>query len=151
VPVDGRFRDYYWRLGAFLAAKSTILDETHEDYRFPEDDNSAYYLHYIQGCLVFVDGSRLVFEMELALGEAHGIVEQTYYYGYYDCAGARVFQYDNAPHHPHLATHPHHMHKGTRPVRGKDKALDTDLPEMGFIAIVSKIEGAYLGEWSDKV
>ena len=92
MPVDGRFRDYYWRLGAFLAAKSTILDETHEDYR-----------------------------------------------------------YDNAPHHPHLATHPHHMHKGARPVRGKDKAFDTDLPEMSFIAVVSKIERAYLGEWSDKV
>jgi len=146
MPADGRFRDYYWRLRAFLAEKAAILDEAHEEHRFPEDDNGAYYLHYLEGCLVFVDGSRLVFELELALGAIYDVVERTYYYGYYDQARTRVLQYDNAPHHPHLTTHPHHIHKGARPVKGKDRAFDADLPEVNFITVVSKIEGAYLSK-----
>jgi hypothetical protein len=147
MPVDGRFRDYYWRLQAFLAKIAAILDEAHEDYHFPEDDSSAYYLHHLEGCLVFVDGSRLVFDLELALGETYGVVERTYYYGYYDCQGTRIFQYDNAPHHPYLATHPHHIHKGARPTRGKDRAFDTDLPEVNMMAVVSKIESMYLSRY----
>lgn len=94
-----------------------------------------------------MDGSRLVFDLELALGETYGVVERTYYYGYYDCQGTRIFQYDNAPHHPYLATHPHHIHKGARPTRGKDRAFDTDLPEVNMMAVVSKIESMYLSRY----
>lgn len=63
-----------------------------------------------------------------------------YFYSYFDPSGVRRFQYDNSPHHPHLSTFPHHTHKGPVPKKGKDIALDCDLAEVGFVAVVSKIE-----------
>ena len=150
MPVDGRFRDYYWKLRTFLATKAAILDEEHDEYLFPKDDDSAYYTHHLEGCLIFIDGTRLIFEFQLALGENYEVIEQTYFYGYYDQQGERVFQYDNAPHHPNLETHPHHIHKGPRPREGKDEAFDTDLTKVNFIAIVSKIERMYFQDTDGK-
>lgn len=57
--LPGKFTDYYWRLSTFLAEKEVILDKAHPDHRFPEDDSLVYYTRYLEGCLVFVDGSRL--------------------------------------------------------------------------------------------
>jgi hypothetical protein len=48
--------------------------------------------------------------------------------------------FNNSPHHPHLATFPHHFHKGPVPRKGKDVALECDLAEVSFVAIVSRIE-----------
>jgi len=93
--------------------------------------------------LIFSDGTRLIFEFELALDENYEVIERIYFFGYYDQQGERVFQYDNAPHHPHLKTHPHHIHKGPRPREGKDEAFDTDLTPVNFIAVVSQIEMVY--------
>ena len=40
----------------------------------------------------------------------------------------RVFRYDNAPHHPEVATHPHHKHIGP-----KDRLAPADQPNLGQI------------------
>ncbi len=49
----------------------------------------------------------------------------------------RVFRYDNAPHHPEIATHPHHKHTGS-----KDRLAPADQPNLS--QIFSEI-GAFLG------
>jgi len=36
----------------------------------------------------------------------------TYSYQYVNKSGEQVFRYDNAPHHPEVATHPYHKHIG---------------------------------------
>jgi len=140
MPVDGRIRAYYWSLRTFLEEKAAILNPEHPDCRFPEDDNQVYYTHYLEGCLVFIDGSRLRFELALGFDEVYNVVEKRYFYGYFNPSGVRCFQYDNSPHHPHLSTFPHHLHKGPVPKKGKDIALDCDLTEVSFFAVVSKIE-----------
>ena len=140
MPVDGRIRAYYWSLRVFLEEKAAILNPEHPDYRFPEDDDLVYYTHHLEGCLVFIDGSRLRFELTLGFDEAYNVVEKRYFYGYFDPSEVRRFQYDNSPHHPHLSTFPHHLHKGPVPRKGKDVALACDLAEVSFVAIVSKIE-----------
>jgi hypothetical protein len=134
-----KFSDYYWKLNTFLVEQESILDKTHPDYRFPEDDELVYYTHYLEGCLVFVDGSKLRFEVALGLGETYNVVEKQYFYGYFDRHGIRCFQYDNSPHHPELTSYPHHVHRGPRPSEGKDKALALDIPRVDFITVVSKI------------
>jgi hypothetical protein len=40
----------------------------------------------------------------------------------------RVFRYDNAPHHPEIATHPHHKHSGPQ-----DRLSPADQPSLGQI------------------
>jgi hypothetical protein len=40
----------------------------------------------------------------------------------------RVFRYDNAPHHPEIATHPHHKHVGP-----EDRLTPADQPTLGQI------------------
>ena len=140
MPVDGRIRAYYWNLCAFLEEKAAILNPRHPDYCFPEDDNLLYYTHYLEGCLIFIDISRLCFELVLGFDKAYNVVEKRYFYGYFDPSGVRRFQYDNSPHHPHLSTFPHHLHKGPVPRQGPDIAWGCDLAEVGFIAVVSGIE-----------
>jgi len=140
MPVDGRIRAYYWNLRVFLEEKAAILNPEHPDYRFPEDDNLVYYTHHLEGCLVFIDGSRLRFELVLGFDEAYNVVEKRYFYGYFAPSEVRRFQYDNSPHHPHLSTFPHHLHKGPVPGKAKDIALNCDLAQVSFVAVVSKIE-----------
>jgi len=39
--------------------------------------------------------------------------------------GKRAFRYDNAPHHPEIATHPHHKHIGKQ-----DRLMPADQPTL---------------------
>jgi len=144
MPINGRFREYYWNLRQLLDEKESILDKKHPDYNFPEDDDTVYYARYLEGCLVFRDGSRLKFEFTLEFDETYTVVEKRYFYGYFDARGVRIFQYDNSPHHEYLRTYPHHLHKGRRPKRGKDKAFNIDIPKVSFAAVLAKIEDVYL-------
>jgi hypothetical protein len=138
--LPGKFTDYYWRLSTFLAEKEVILDKAHPDHRFPEDDSLVYYTRYLEGCLVFVDGSRLRFEVALSLDEQYNVIERRYFYGYYDREGTRVLQYDNSAHHSDLASHPHHVHRGPVPAVGNDRAFELDIPRADFVAVFSKVE-----------
>jgi len=48
----------------------------------------------------------------------------------YLCNEQRVFRYDNAPHHPEIATHPHYKHIGPT-----DRLAPADQPTLGQILI----------------
>jgi hypothetical protein len=53
-------------------------------------------------------------------------------------AGKRAFRYDNAPHHPEVATFPHHKHIGA-----EERLAPTDQPTLS--QILAEIEG-WLGK-----
>lgn len=63
----------------------------------------------VEGRLRFWDNSLLEFVETLVV---HGflIVKTDYAYHYQDRHNQLVFRYDNAPHHPQIATFPHHKH-----------------------------------------
>ncbi len=51
------------------------------------------------------------------------------HYAYtYIRGGQRVFRYDNAPHHPEIATHPHHKHHGP-----SDELTPADQPSLNQV------------------
>ncbi len=45
----------------------------------------------------------------------------------------RVFRYDNAPHHPEIATHPHHKHIGAT-----DRLAPADPPSLSQVLAESE-------------
>ncbi len=50
-----------------------------------------------------------------------------------DSADKMVFRYDNAPHHPEVATHPHHKH-----IRGEERPKQSE--EIGLRDVFLEIE-----------
>lgn len=57
------------------------------------------------------------------------------WYAYtYICQGKRVFRYDNAPHHPEIATHPHHKHIGP-----EERLAPADQPSLH--QVLAEVEG----------
>ncbi len=76
--------------------------------------------------VTFWDGSILDI-YEVVSTELGYPVRITYAYTYirYD---QRLFRYDNAPHHPEIATHPHHKHIGS-----KDRLAPADQPSLNQI------------------
>jgi hypothetical protein len=87
--------------------------------------------------IVFIDGSRLIVRFSL---RADGDVEEyDYAYQYLDPQGSQVFRYDDAPHHPEIATHPHHLHRGS-----EDTVYALDLDHVDFVTVFNKIASKYL-------
>lgn len=109
---DGKLRAVYWENFTALAAVEDILDTTHPDYSFPSEDEVEY-TSALHAMLIFADGSRLIVHSWLEIADE--VQEHDYAYVYLDAQGNRVFQYDDAPHHPGLPGYPHHMHKGRNP------------------------------------
>ncbi|MBU4225990.1 MAG: hypothetical protein KKC71_09240 [Chloroflexi bacterium] len=64
---------------------------------------------YVEGEVAFVDGSRLIF-FEFLRQAATGLDRENYRYHFMDASSQLLFRYDNAPHHPGMATFPHHKH-----------------------------------------
>ncbi len=63
----------------------------------------------IEGKLRFWDGSMLKFIENLS--ETGILLAKTdYAYHYQDDQNNLIFRYDDAPHYPHISTHPHHKH-----------------------------------------
>jgi len=135
---DGKLRSYYWELFTALAEIADFLDTTHPDHTFPSEDEVEY-TAALHAKLIFKDGSGLV--VNAWLDATAEVEEYNYAYVYLDAQGRRVFQYDDAPHHPELASHPHHMHEGPRP----SEALPLDLPRVDFVTILDKIVHEHLG------
>jgi hypothetical protein len=63
----------------------------------------------IEGRLRFYDYSRLEFD-EVVLVRDKQLVKLRYAYHYQNAQSELIFRYDNAPHHPTIATFPHHKH-----------------------------------------
>jgi hypothetical protein len=54
----------------------------------------------------------------------------SYRYHYQDGSGNLLFRYDNAPHHPEVATHPDHKHAGDRVLASTHPSLDSVVEEV---------------------
>lgn len=139
--TNGKLRHYYWQIYSFLIERQYLLDVTHEDYSFPDEDDVEC-RERLKALLVFRDGSRLF--VRARLNTTMEVREYDYAYVYFDSQGKRIFQYDDAPHHPEIATHPHHVHKGERPIEGTDRAFPLDIPRVDFMTIIAKIERKHL-------
>jgi len=117
-----------------LAECDEYSDTTRSAYQFPDEEvvvNRAV----LEAALVFRDGSQLFVRTTFDYQAA--IREYDYAYVYYDAHGNRIFQYDDAPHHPEIATHPHHVHHGAKSKRGQIFSLD--VRQVDFITIVSRV------------
>jgi hypothetical protein len=66
----------------------------------------------IEGVVYFASDARLEFS-EIVVIEQRHLVKQEYRYQFVQ-SGVAIFRYDNAPHHPHITTHPHHKHVGAK-------------------------------------
>jgi len=133
---DGKLRDYYWRLFTFLAERIEFLDTRRSAFQFP-GENEVENTGALNASIVFRDGSRLF--VRASLDERAEILEYDYAYIYYDRRGKRVLQYDDAPHHPDVSTHPHHLHRGEKPKHGTERVYPIDVPRVDFIAVVEMI------------
>ena len=65
--------------------------------------NLRFRLHWPSGAIVEVS--------EAVVMDAEGLVWLSYRYHFQE--DTYVLRYDNAPHHPHLPTHPDHKHQST--------------------------------------
>ncbi len=85
----------------------------------------------VHGILGLIDGSTLQF-MELINIKRDKVIRLKYRYHLMNVNGEMVFRYDNAPHHPEIATHPHHKHvKGAMvPRRSEEVGLKEVLLEI---------------------
>jgi len=133
---DGKLRAYYWEVFTAVAEITDLLNTAHQAHSFPSEDEVEY-TAALYATLVFKDGSCLI--TRSWLDATAKVREYDYAYVYLDAQGNRVFQYDDAPHHPGLTTYPHHVHRGPRPVQGPDRALPLDIPQVDFMTVLDKI------------
>ena len=133
---NGKLRAYYWKIFTALAEIADLMDTSHQDHSFPSEDEVEC-TAALHATLVFKNGSRLI--VHSWMDTAAEVREYDYAYIYQDAQGNRVFQYDDAPHHPQLSTYPHHVHKGRRPAKGPDVALPLDIPRVDFVTILDKV------------
>jgi len=90
---------------------------------------------YVEGEIMFVDGSRLVF-FEFWRRMVAGLDREKYRYHLMDANNQLLFRYDDAPHHPGVATFPHHKHLPTGM---------THSPAPHFAEVLAEAEAQVLG------
>jgi len=88
----------------------------------------------IEGIVYFADGSRLEFTERVVIEERRP-VKKEYRYQFVS-RGKAAFRYDNAPHHPSIATFPHHKHVGTKILPANEPDFSEVLDEAA--ALVNK-------------
>ena len=82
--------------------------------------------------VVFWDASYL--DMYEVVSTELGYPVRVHYAYTYVREGQRAFRYDNAPHHPEIATHPHHKHIGSA-----DRLAPADQPSLS--QVLAEVEG----------
>ena len=132
---DGKLREYYWRIWTHLTERSEYLDTENPAFQLPEYDEVEN-TGNLNATLVFRDGSHLY--VQTSLDDRAEIREYEYAYVYSDSHGRRVFQYDDAPHHPRISTHPHHLHRGEAKGK-KERVYALDIAHVDFVTVVEKI------------
>lgn len=85
----------------------------------------------VEGRLRFWDGSLLAF-VEIVQQRGAIVGKYEYAYHYQDAYDRLVFRYDNAPHHPEIATYPHHKHIAG--IRAEDEIIESvAAPHLGDV------------------
>ena len=98
--------DYFARIQALL--KETKLAGPPEVLYDRRDRETGY----LQGDLVFKDGSRLHFREFVQVKRGVPVQRYMYAFQYMRANGMLIFRYDNAEHYPDLPSAPHHKHVG---------------------------------------
>lgn len=96
----------------------------------------------LDGVIHFADGSRLELTERIAI-ERSRPVKRDYRYQYVR-EGKAVFRYDNAPHHPGIATFPHHKHVGRKTLPSDEPTRSQVLDEVS--ALQAELEQAPAGK-----
>jgi hypothetical protein len=91
----------------------------------------------IEGRLRFWDESLLEF-VEVLQAKGIVLVKTNYTYHYQNADIELIFRYDNAPHHPEVATFPHHKHTKTAIETATPPHLGDVLKEIDQILYESK-------------
>jgi hypothetical protein len=115
--------------------QTLILDELVESFKVLREmtgNNDGF----IRVKCRLADGSILEFA-EYAQIEAGRISRQTYSYHWQTRKGVLLKRWDNAPHHPEIATFPDHLHKGDVITESKPMTL-----ALVLIAIGNTLSGA---------
>lgn len=101
-------RDYYRAVLQLLTASQVV---TNQRIEFDEQD---VYVAYLKGVIDLIDGSTLFFAQYVRLEEPGGsrLNRLKYRYHWQAPQGETRYRWDNARHHPGLATFPEHMHVG---------------------------------------
>ncbi len=119
----------------FARLYDTIISRGDVEIEWLVFDDQAKLRGAIEGRLKFYDNSLLEFD-EAVLWRDEQVVKLRYVYHYQNAAGELIFRYDNAPHYPHISTHPHHKHVGLE----VEPAQPPDLSE-----VLREIEGLVYG------
>jgi len=84
---------------------------------------------YIEGSVVFTDGSQLFFFEFLRLKKGT-VIKEKYRYHYVNRYNELIFRYDNAPHHRKIKTFPDHKHFQGKVLEAKKPGLKEILKEI---------------------
>ena len=106
---------------------TTILENSPAVAKELEVEQLDFRRGTIDGVLYFADGSRLEFTERVVIENAKP-VKRDYRYQYVK-SQSPIFRYDNAPHHPQLATFPHHKHLGRKTLEAKEPRLEEVIKE----------------------
>ena len=114
-------RDYYRSVSQLLTISAVV---TNQRIEFDEQDVDVA---YIKGGVDLVDGSTLFFAQYVQLEGASSsqIIRKKYRYHWQSPSGGTRYRWDNARHHPELATFPDHVHVG--PGEEARESAPTDL------------------------
>ncbi|MCP4357599.1 MAG: hypothetical protein GY796_06245 [Chloroflexi bacterium] len=123
-----RLRSYLNRVYTVIDSRQEILIESLRLLETVPDQEGL-----LEGRLRFWDGSLLEF-VEVIIEQGVVLTKTDYAYHYQDAQASLIFRYDNAPHHPEIATYPHHKHtlSGIEPAAPPDfgdilREIDTHL------------------------
>lgn len=101
-------RDYYRSVLQLLTTSAVI---TGHQIEFDEQD---VYVAYLKGSISLIDGSTLFFAQYMRIeGAGSGRIDRKKYRYHWQAPDGRTrYRWDNARHHPGLATFPDHVHVG---------------------------------------
>lgn len=122
------FKSYAAAIEAALQRCAAVV--THSLHTVELSPNTGY----VEGEAFLVDGSRLIF-FDFLRRSGSSPEREKYRYHYMDLHNRLIFRYDNAPHHPEVATFPHHKHTATG-------ITESDAP--AFAAVLAEAEKAVL-------
>ena len=89
---------------------------------------------YIEGKVIFQDGSILILFEFLRLVE-DSVIREKYRYHYMRQGNKMIFRYDNAPHHKEISTFPDHKHLGEKIVESLPPQIKAVLTEIEFLIL----------------
>ncbi len=109
---------------------SPIILSSHIEKQFGPSGTSLY----IRGNIRFIDSTILEIAL-FASKSAHGIVVDKYRFHYMRAGEQMLFRYDNAPHHPGVASFPHHKHTTVKVIPSSMPALKDLLNEISAMML----------------